>query len=155
MSTGKIDVSDIISPVLGVVPPASPEPQNDTVGYSRYCRHLRTVLDEKRRTVACRDCAKALDAFDVLLQYAHGERHWVSRENEAREAAERVAKLKDEERRIKARTKAASRKDAATAVAAERARSEGERFEIIQAARDIAEASRRIERITTRRRTTT
>lgn len=152
MSGNPIDVAEIISPVLGVVPPAPPEAQNETVGYRRFCRHHRTVLDEQRRTVACRDCAQALDAFEVLRELALGERRWVSREKEAREAAERVARLKEEERKTKARTKAASRKDAQTAVAAERARTERERFEITQAARDIAALCKRIERLTDRRR---
>ena len=152
MSQGNIDVSDIISVVLGVAPQAQPEPQNDTVGYRRFCHHHRTVLDEQRRAVACRDCATALDAFDVLLEYAHGERRWVSRLGEVREAEQRLAALKEEERKVKARTKAASRKDSNAAVAAERARGERERGEIIQAARDIAAGCRRIERITQRRR---
>ena len=119
------------------------------------CYHRGTfTLDEEERRVQCH-CGATLDAFTMLLRYANGELNWRCWELEMRETAKRVEALKAEERKVKARTKAASKKDADAAVAAERARSEKERFEIIQAARDIAASCRRIERITTRRRTAT
>jgi hypothetical protein len=112
------------------------------------------TLDSEERTVQCH-CGATLDAFTLLLAYANRERDWRDYDLQVREAQQRLDELKDEERKVKARTKAASKKDADAAVAAERARSEQERFQIIQAARDIAASCRRIERITTRRRTTT
>lgn len=116
------------------------------------CYHRGTfTLDEEERTVQCH-CGATLDAFTLLLAYANRERDWRYYDLEVRDAQKRLAELKTEERKVKARTKAASRKDADAAVAAERARSEQERFQIIQAARDIAASCRRIERLTTRRR---
>lgn len=111
------------------------------------------ALDEEARTVQCHRCGASLDAFTLLLQYAQREREWRFYDVEVREAEKRLAELKDEERKVKARTKTAARKDADEAVAAERARTERERYEITQAARDIAQLARRIERTITRSRT--
>lgn len=33
------------------------------------CKHGHVVIDPGSRVVACKDCGKRLDAFDVLLQY--------------------------------------------------------------------------------------
>lgn len=149
MSEG-IDVGDIIAPVLQLVP--GPAQQNKLKGWGyETCRHQRTELNTEDRTVKCRDCGKALDAFGVLLEYAHGERRWQQWQQEQRAAAARVAQLKEEEKKIKARTKAASRKDATEAVRAEQARTEKMRFDTIQAARDMAALARRIEQLNTRK----
>lgn len=38
-------------------------------------RHPVVVLDDTDRTVRCRRCQRKLDAFDVLMEYASGERN--------------------------------------------------------------------------------
>lgn len=149
----RIDVADIIAPVLGVAGPQIPANQTELGPGYRYCAHEAIRVDPEDRTVSCGGCGKALDAFDVLHQYARKERTWRFWEKEIRDKTEALAKLKADERKTKARTKAASRKDAAAAVAAERAQSERERIEISEATRDIVELCRRIERRVQRRRT--
>jgi hypothetical protein len=142
----RIDVGDIIAPVLQLVPGGH---TTKVQGYS-FCRHGRTLLEAEQRVVTCRDCGKTLDAFDVLLEYAQGERRWQSREAECRDAAKRLEELKSEERKVKARTKNASRKEAAAAVAAEQVRTERERLVIAELARDAGALCRRIDGLTRR-----
>jgi len=147
----RIDIADIISPVLGVAEPTAPANQTAVAFEPGFCRHYQVSLDGKQRTVSCSDCGKALDAFDVLLGYARGERRWQTWDTLVREAQERVHQLKVEERKAKARLRNASRKDADAAVAAERVKTERMRIAIIESARDIKEACRRIERLAQRR----
>ena len=101
-------------------------PRTPTTGVKdhsyRDCKHLHIITDRKRRTIQCEDCKEVLDPFDVVYEYAGGERmyhHWRAEETRVRR---RLYQLKEEEKRVKARTRNASRKDAETAVAAERAR---------------------------------
>ena len=156
---------------IDVPPPAkptevSPEPAPDNVLHVNFgqqseidsarrlrCHHHSYKLNSRERTVTCSACDAQLDAFEVLLDYARAERNWRNWDTERLKQMAQLDELKAEERKIKARTRAASRKEADAAVAHERARSEKERFEIIQAARDIGELVRRIERTATRRRT--
>lgn len=107
------------------------------------------TLDEEERTVQCH-CGATLDAFTLLLAYANRERDWRYYDLEVREAQKRLAELQREERKVKARTKSASRKDANAAVAAERERTEHERIQIIVAAREIAQLGARVERLARR-----
>ncbi len=137
----RIDVGDIIAPVLQLIPGG----QTTKVQGHSFCGHDRALVDVALRVVTCRDCGKTLDAFDRLLEYAQGERAWQSREKECRDAAKRLHELKAEERRVKARTKSASRKDSDTAVRDEQARTEKMRLEVIQAARDVGALAKRIE----------
>jgi hypothetical protein len=112
------------------------------------CHHRGSfIVDEGARTVECEACGAALDAFQVLLDYANKERSWKHWQGEVRETQKRVDELKDEERKVKARTKSASRKEAGAAVAAERARTERERMDIAELARDVGGLARRIERL--------
>lgn len=136
-----------IAPVLQMVPRA----QTTVKGSPRFCRHRQTVVDESDRTVACGSCGKALDAFQVLLEYARRERHWQCWDQEVGNKTRELAELKDEERKVKARTKNAARKDAGEAVAAERARTEKTRHEVIMAARDVTALGKRIEQMMTRK----
>lgn len=155
-TTTRIDVSDIISGVLGLVPEETPAEQPKLTGdepHERlYCTHHSIIVSAHDRQVTCRTCTRVLDPFDVLLGYATKERSLREWATETRAKQTELEALRDEERKVKARVKSASRKDAHTAVAAERARGERERDQIIQAARDIAAGCRRIERITQRRR---
>lgn len=87
---------------------------------SGFCSHRQVVVDTSVRTVTCSTCGADLDAFTWVADYARQERtlrHW---EKEQQRHAKIVADLKDEEKRIKARTRNARRKDADVAVAEER-----------------------------------
>lgn len=108
------------------------------------CRHEQTVVDEVERTVECGTCGATLDAFSVLLQYARKERHWRHWQREVARCHNELAKLKEEERKVKARTRSASRKDAAEAVRAERERTEESRRRIIAVADDLSRCVRRL-----------
>lgn len=138
-----------LAPVLELMPGRLREELKIT-GVRGFCRCRRSVLDEETRVVTCRDCGKTLDAFDVLMEFARGERRWLNFEEEARHAAARLEQLKEEEKRTKARTVAASRKDANVAVEAERARTERARQDTIELAKDVAVLARRIEALQTR-----
>jgi hypothetical protein len=114
----------------------------------RKCHHRGTLdLDEETRAVTCGACGDPLDAFEVLLEYANRERRWQYYDKEVREAAERLAELKKEEVRVKARTALASRKDAAAAVEHEQQATFVRRRAIADKARDIAECARQIARL--------
>lgn len=135
-----------VAPVIRL----DPDRQTEIKREGPYCFHRQYQLDEGSRTVACGRCGTPLDAFQVLLDYAHGERHWRYVDGEARDAAKRLEELKAEERRVKARTKNASKKEADAAVAAERVRTERERMVIAQLARDAGALCRRIDGLTRR-----
>jgi hypothetical protein len=140
---------DHIAPVVQLVPGRAPQNKVAGHGYA-FCRHPRTLIDADTREVSCRDCTKTLDAVDVLLEYAHRERTWHHWDQDTRLAQKRLAELQAEERKVKARTKSAARKDADVAVAAERKRTETMRYEIWRSVRDIQASCARIERLVRR-----
>lgn len=115
-----------------------------------YCSHRQYEIDEGTKTVVCGKCGAPLDAFQLLLDYATRERSWRYYDSEIRCAKQQLAELKAEERKVKARTKNATRKEAVAAVAEERVRSERERMVIAELARDIVAAAKRIDGLTTR-----
>lgn len=148
-----------------VTPPA-PEPPPDNLRHVNFgqqsevalrtyesCRHRSYKLDINDRTVNCGICGAQLDAYQVLLDYAHGERLWRHWDQERLQLMSKLDELKAEERKTKSRLKNASRKDAEVAVAEERARGERERIQMSEAVRDMAQLCRRLERLTQRRRT--
>lgn len=108
------------------------------------CRHMATVVDEVERTVGCATCGAPLDPIQVLLEYARKERHWRGWDAELNRTLERIAELKDEERKVKSRTASASRKDANAAVAHEQQATLVRRQAIAEKAKDIAELTRQI-----------
>lgn len=109
------------------------------------CRHVSTVVDEVQRTVACATCEAPLDPIQVLLEYARKERHWRQWDAEVSRCHDQLAELKAEERKVKARTKNATRKEADSAVAEERVRTERERLLMAELARDAGALCRRID----------
>lgn len=132
-------------PELAPVIHLEPGRQTDIKREGPYCFHRQYELDEGSKAVTCGRCGAPLDAFQVLLDYAHRERHWRYLDGEARDAEKRLAELKAEERKVKARTKNATRKEADSAVAEERARTERERMVISELARDAGALCRRID----------
>lgn len=115
------------------------------------CRHTGTVVDEVARTVGCATCGAPLDPIQLLLEYARHERHWRHWEAEVGRCQTKLEELKAEERKVKARTKSASRKDSDEAVRAERERTFTARHDTIQLARDVGAISRRIEQLMSRK----
>lgn len=112
-----------------------------------YHRGVGVELDDATRAVTCEACGAPLDAFMVLLQYANRERNWRYYDRECEEKRRLLAELKEEERKVKARTASASRKDAAVAVAHERQATFVRRQTIADKARDAAELMRQITRL--------
>lgn len=112
-----------------------------------FCMHHNIIVSERRRTVTCRTCGDVIDPFDRLLEYAKEERRWQESRKHERETRARIAALEEEERKIKARTKAASRKDANAAVhAALEAHRERLRSAVYKA-REVARLGEQLERL--------
>lgn len=82
---------------------------------TRKCTHQSVLVEEPTREVTCAQCGVVLDAFTVLLQYANRERRFewssqdVQREHKARRA--QCEQLRAEEKRLKARVRAAKKRD--------------------------------------------
>lgn len=76
------------------------------------CLHRKQTLNEVSRKVLCTDCGMELDAFDLLVRRARkgGYDEMMARDGKA--LRERVAELRAEEKRVKARLYNARRKDA-------------------------------------------
>lgn len=86
----------------------------------KWCSHRRFALDAEAREVRCQGCGKLLDPFEILFEYATEERSFENWRQSVIDQGKKLAELRAEEKRIKARTKNASRKDAKAAVEAER-----------------------------------
>ena len=86
------------------------------------CRHRSYILDKDERSVTCEECDKNLDPFDLLVDLSRSEGYRATVDADRQKTAQRLAYLKGEERKVKARLKNALRKDADAAVAEERAR---------------------------------
>jgi len=105
------------------------------------------IVDETSRTVTCKRCKTLLDPIDVLLQVASEHARWVQLGEEQRLLAQQVGQLKEEEKRVRARTKSHSRKDADEAVAAERARHEEQRLHVLTRTDEIRRCLARIDHL--------
>ena len=85
--------------------------------FGKFCLHASyTVIDEQRK-ILCRTCNGQLDAFDLILRLAHRQAHRENIEKEITELRKTLAALRAEEKRCKARTRNARKKDADAAVA--------------------------------------
>jgi transcription initiation factor TFIIIB Brf1 subunit/transcription initiation factor TFIIB len=135
------DTDNIVRPVFG-----GPRPETEIKGFRGHCRHDRYEVDTEKRIITCsrEGCGAVLDPFDIHVEYAMRERTYRHYRKEVSEATTKLAELKAEETRVKARTKAASRKDAGEAVAVERAKTERMRAEVAQNAADVVRLCRRI-----------
>lgn len=122
MSDEKIDVGAIIGPVLGLVQGSIAPETSFGLGSPGQCwQHHPRVLQLERRVV-CSKCGTALDPFDVLVTIAHNEASQRHAAAEYRKHKQELEAMLAEEKRVKARTKNAARKDAQAAVDAERGR---------------------------------
>lgn len=105
------------------------------------------IVDRALRSVTCKRCKANLDPIDILLEVARRHEEWTRLSAESSTMRREIEALKAEEKRVKARTKSASRKDAQTAVEAERERDGLRRQQTFDAAKEIAELSLRIQRL--------
>ncbi len=112
-----------------------------------FCYPHWPSVDEVSRLVTCRRCNSQLDPVDVLLEVSHRHADWVRLAEETRTMRKELNALKDEEGRVKARTRAASRKDATAAVEDERRKSLTRRLEIAGKARDIAALCKQLHKL--------
>jgi hypothetical protein len=110
------------------------------------CRHGAYQLNKEQHVVNCGVCGALLDPFTILMEYATRERNWRFYDAELRRARKAMLEIAIEEKRIKARTRGAARKDADAAVALERKRDEETRRRVAGNARQIRELAERIER---------
>jgi hypothetical protein len=113
--------------------------------YGRCYRHS-PELDADTRAVTCGRCKASLDPFDTLMLVAQRHEEWARLSDESRTMRKELEALKAEEQRVRQRTQSHARKDAAEAVAAERAKTERQRFEIGQSVDDARRALDRIDR---------
>lgn len=109
--------------------------------------HHAPLVDKVARTVSCANCERQLDPIDVLLEVARRHEDWTRLARESRTMRADLAAMQSEEKRVKARTKSAARKDAAAAAAAERAKLERELAEIACRTDDVRRAITRIDQL--------
>jgi hypothetical protein len=76
------------------------------------CKHKSVEVGSKKRIVVCNACGEYLDAFEILLQYAYDERRFSYHRGELDSIHKKVDELKAEEKRVKARLRRATKKDA-------------------------------------------
>lgn len=135
---------------FGYVAPVTKPGDDDETEITRSgagCLHRAQMqLDTASRTVRCTRCDTQLDAFQILLQYAQRERSWRYYDREAKQLYAEIDKLREEEKRIKARTRNAARKDAEAAVQAERERWRETRRKLAWYARDLEKVARVMKR---------
>lgn len=113
-----------------------------------FCAHYRFgyYVDKATRSVTCKGCKVALDAFDVLLEYANGERNWKHWLGESSKEQKKLHDAHEELLRVKARTRSHNRKDAETAVADERKRMHERLGHLSFKANEIVRMAMQIER---------
>lgn len=112
-----------------------------------FCWHSSILVHERTRSVTCATCNADLDPFDRLLEYARKERNYHHYGQREKALHDRIAKLEEEERKIKARTRNAIRKDADAAVKeALEKRAEAVRS-VLWKAREITRLGEQIERL--------
>lgn len=85
-----------------------------------YCPHDLYEVHVPKRVVVCKRCKATVDAFTVLERMSRREDLQRQRAQEARDLSKHIAALKVEEKRVKARTRGARRKDADAARREER-----------------------------------
>lgn len=74
------------------------------------CRHFSTLVDPNMRTVECEKCGAELDPFEVVHQYALGERAHAWAKETIGDLRKSIHELKRLERNAKVRLKRLERK---------------------------------------------
>jgi hypothetical protein len=132
-------------------PPPAVEGAPTSVRDRPFCWHSPAV-DRGARTVFCKRCKAPLDPIVVLADVADKHAEWQRLHDEVSAMRSELAGLRDEEKRVKARTKSHARKDAAAAAAAEREKLASAHAEIATRTDDIRRAVARIDALLGRRR---
>jgi hypothetical protein len=131
-------------------PPPAVEGAPVTAERKGFCYPHWPVINEELRTVSCRKCKAPLDPIAVLLEVSRKHNDWVRLGEETRTMRKDIEALKAEEKRVKARTQSHGRKDAAEAVAAERAKLAARYAEIACRTDDARRALKRIDQLIAR-----
>jgi vacuolar-type H+-ATPase subunit I/STV1 len=97
-------VEEILRPKFGTTLTVDDRPHK--------CKHHSVEVGSKKRIVVCTACGEYLDAFEILLQYAYDERRFNYHRGQLAEIEKKIAELQAEEKRVKARLKRATKKDA-------------------------------------------
>jgi hypothetical protein len=139
-----IDTSPNVIHLFGPPPAIDGAP---SVERGKTCYPHSPVVDSVSRTVKCRRCEQQLDPVDVLITVSRQHEDYKRMLEETSTMRKQFAALEAEEKRVKARTKAASRKDAQAAVEEEREREGLRRQQTAEAAKEIARLSERILRL--------
>lgn len=129
---------EVIEGVFGEYTPARSERLGE------FCRHETAAIDRHGRIVRCRACGVDLDPLEVLANLVSRHAHYQSVRRDLRRAGEKLANLRKLEKQTKARVRAASRKDAFAAVAAERERNAAEVCRIGRGLLEIAGLAERL-----------
>ena len=125
--------------------PAKEAPKPSAVPRNR-CFHRGWVVNAQKRELNCQECGSPMDPFDALADIASNYEQVKAARAEHRELLRLNGELLDEEKLVKARTKAASRKDAAVAVAANNAKWEERMYRTNGNASLIVELAQKIQR---------
>lgn len=76
----------------------------------RYCLHRAVEVDDNARIVECQHCGAPLDPIKVISDIAHDLINYRYKEDDYIALKKKIADLKDEEKRIKARIRRAQKK---------------------------------------------
>lgn len=76
------------------------------------CKHPAITINDNTRILECKYCKAILDPIGVLMDIANNERVLFYSRQELKQTRQRIASLKDEEKRIKSRVRYAKKKDA-------------------------------------------
>lgn len=75
------------------------------------CLHRQKMVDRRKRTVECTSCGAFLDPLDALADVAADGSNLLWARRELARINKRIAELKEEEKRVKARLRRAKKKD--------------------------------------------
>lgn len=127
--------------------PPEVEGTPETTGSARRCWPHAPLIDNQSRLVTCKRCNRQLDPVDVLLQVADRYDDYLRISTETSTMRKQLEELRAEEKRIKARMAAHSRKDAVAAVAEERERWQKRLYEIATRTAEVSRACKRIDQL--------
>lgn len=133
-------------------PPPAVEGAPSEAPRKGFCWPHSPIIDKVSRLVTCKRCKSQLDPVDVLLQVADQHEDYVRMLEQTKTMRADLDQLRAEEKKIKARMKSHSRKDAEAAVAAERQKMVEQFREALSHARDVMRSGKRIQELLTGKR---
>lgn len=135
-------------------PPAVEGAPEKKVRPGQFCWPHWPLIDKVSRLVTCKRCKSPLDPVDVLLEVAERHDEYVRMMDQTRTLRRELEQLHAEEKKVKARTRSHSRKDALAAVAAEREKMSEQLGRAVFHAREVARLGRLLEELVTGKRKT-